>query len=247
MKNNEATIFIFIASIIIGILITSNFNLNKTTTRVILNAKQYQSDYNYRNTLVSEVSALKNKYIDLLNKTEKFQKSDKSDKDIEAEINEELYNARLLAGTTDVQGSGIRITINDGTDELGKTTVSSNNDIMKILHNYDLLQILNDLKFAGAEAISINGQRIISNSEVSCSGPFLQINGDEIPSPYSILVIGNKEKLRNYENSDSNLLYILSNIRGMSVTIKESDNIVIRKYNGSISHKYMKQANNKIK
>lgn len=245
MKNNDATFFIFIASIIIGILITSNFNIQRKTSRVFLNAKQYQEDYSYRNTLVSEVNQLKSKYVDLLNKTSKFQKSNKTDNDIETELKEELAAAKLLSGETDVEGAGISIVIDDGTDKLNGITITSSADVSKIVHNYDLLGILNDLKFAGAEAISINGERIVSFSEVTCSGPFLYINGEEIPSPYIINAIGNKDKLKDYMCANGNYINILSTIRGIRIKVKQYDNLKISRYKGNISYKYLKQSNSK--
>ncbi len=241
MKNNEATVFIFIASIIIGILITVNFNFNRSSLTMFLSAKQYQDDYNYRNILVSEVGALRNKYLDLLNQTAQFEKSSKSDSDIEAEINKELYNARIVAGVTDVEGPGIIINLDDGTNVLGKTQVNTNNDISKLIHYSDVLQVVDDLRYAGAEAISINGERVVNTTEIYCSSAFLQINGTEVPSPYTILAIGNKDKLKEYESSNHNILFTLSKIRGISVKISTRNDIVIKKLSKTINENYINQ------
>lgn len=52
MKNNEASTFVFIASIIIGILISMNISFTRTTDRVFLSAKQYQDSYNYKTSFI---------------------------------------------------------------------------------------------------------------------------------------------------------------------------------------------------
>ena len=59
----------------------------------------------------------------------------------------------------------------------------------------DLLQIVNDLKAAGAEAISVSGQRVISMTEVRCSGPIIKINGVGIASPFEVQAVGDPEVL----------------------------------------------------
>ncbi|WP_242949486.1 hypothetical protein [Clostridium pasteurianum] len=85
MKNNESTVFVFVACIIIGILITSNFNFSRTGTRVFLNAKQYQDQYNYKNTLLNQINELRDNYFDLQSKIGKLS-NDKSNEDLEKEL-----------------------------------------------------------------------------------------------------------------------------------------------------------------
>lgn len=239
MKNNEASVFIFIATIIVGILITSTFNFNRQPSRVILDSRQYQEKYNYRNTLVSQVDSLKNKYLDLLGKIYKF-RSNQSAANMENEIKDELNNARVLTGISDVQGQGISITVDDGTDKLNGVQIKTQEDKSKILHNDDMLNMLNELKVAGAEAIAINGQRLLTSSEIECEGPFLRINGIQVPSPYYIDAIGDKEKLYDYVNSDTSYFNMLLNVRGISITVEKQNNVKISGYNGKLKSSNLK-------
>lgn len=242
MKKNEASVFIFAAAIIVGILITSTFSFDRKPTRIILDSKQYQDKYNYRNTLVSQVDALRNKYLDLLSKTNKF-RSNQSAAIMEKEIQDELNNAKVLTGISDVEGQGIVITVEDGTDKLNGVEIKNQDDKSKILHNEDMLNMLNELKIAGAEAISINGQRLLSSSEVECEGPFLGINGVQVPSPYNIYVIGNKEKLYDYVNGDSSYFSLLLNVRGISITVNKQDDVKIAGYTGKVPHSNLRVKN----
>ncbi len=73
MRKNEATIFIFIASIAIGILISMNISFKKVNARTFLNVKQYQEALNEKNKLYAEVSNLKEKYNDYYEKLEKYE------------------------------------------------------------------------------------------------------------------------------------------------------------------------------
>lgn len=58
MKNNEANLFVFIASIIIGLLISLTFNFNYSSNRIILDSKQYEDAYNEKNKLMNDISNL---------------------------------------------------------------------------------------------------------------------------------------------------------------------------------------------
>ncbi len=73
MRNNEATIFIFIASIAVGILISMNISFKKVNARTFLNVKQYQESLNEKNKLYAEVSNLKEKYNAYYEKLEKYE------------------------------------------------------------------------------------------------------------------------------------------------------------------------------
>lgn len=48
---------------------------------------------------------------------------------------------------------------------------------LRLVHDMDIMQVINDIKNSGAEAISINGQRVVDKTEIYCSGAFLRING----------------------------------------------------------------------
>lgn len=92
----------------------------------------------------------------------------------------------LLAGTTDVEGSGIEIVLDDS--NIAKK--ANENPNLYIIHDEDLLRVLNELKAAGAEAISLNDQRIVAMSEVRCAGPTVSVNNVRSAPPYVIKAIG---------------------------------------------------------
>ncbi|WP_026881285.1 DUF881 domain-containing protein [Clostridium akagii] len=239
MKNNEATFFVFIACIIVGILITSNFNFNGGTKTVFLNSKDYQVQYNYRNTLATEVDELRNKYIDSANKLRGLSEN-KDEKNQTNAIQSELNDEKISSGESDVAGQGILITLDDGTDKFEGKVIKSNSDLDSLIHNFDILYVVNDLKSAGAEAISVNDQRIVNTTEIYCVGPFIRINGVTVASPFYIKAIGNKDKLKDYMMAETNYLYLLIHNRGIKGTIVKNDDVKIGSYNGNISHEYLK-------
>jgi uncharacterized protein YlxW (UPF0749 family) len=242
MKNTEATLFVFIACIILGILITSNLNYKGKSMNVFLNSKQYQEQYNYRNNLTTQVDELRNKNMDLSSKLQEL----KDNNDINNETNvlqDELNTIKTVSGETNVVGPGIIITLDDGTDKFEGKVIKSDEDLSGLIHSCDISYIINDLMSAGAEAVSLNDQRIVNTTEIYCTGPFIRINGVTVATPFIIKAIGNKDKLKDYVTADTNYLYMLIKYRGIQGTVVKNDNIEINAYNDSIKHGYLKAEN----
>jgi uncharacterized protein YlxW (UPF0749 family) len=105
----------------------------------------------------------------------------------------QLDQNRMMDGTVAVQGPGIAITIDDRQQD-HKTVFPLTTD--------DLMAIANILKFAGAEAVSINGQRLVAPTAIVMSGSTKLINQVPITRaegmPYEILAIGNQDQLVDY-------------------------------------------------
>lgn len=231
MKNNEATIFIFIASIAIGILISMNISFKNVNVRNFLNAKQYQEALNEKNKLFSELSNLKEKYNDYHGKLGKYEDTLKNEKEIREELEKEIFQNKLQLGTIAVQGPGLRIVLNDADKELFQGGTYEENQ-RRLIHNTDLIQVINDLKNAGAEAIALNGQRITNLSDVYCDGPLMGVNnGVKLVAPFYIDVIGDKASIKEYMLKNDNYLQILI-FRKIYVDIQEKDEVIIPAYEG---------------
>lgn len=237
MKNNEANIFVFIASIIIGILISMNISLGRSNTRVFLSAKQYQDAYNYKNKLYNDISGLLEQYDKYYDKLQKYKSNEENQSQITASINEELEENKLVLGEVAVEGQGIKIEMNDASEE---DRINPFEYQLRLIHNTDMIQVINDLKNAGAEAISINGHRIVDRSEIYCSGPFLRVNGVKIAAPFIIKAIGNKEVLYNYMMSNENYLKTLMT-RKIRVAVEQQDDIKVSAYNGGYKREFINE------
>jgi uncharacterized protein YlxW (UPF0749 family) len=236
MKNNEASIFVFIASIIIGILISMNISFSRINSIVFLSAKQYQDAYNTKNKLQNDISDLIDNYKTITKKIEKYQSTDKTQVEVTNELNAELNTYKLELGLVPLHGQGLIITLNDASEQFFTTPTEYS---LRIVHNTDIIQVLNDLNCGGAEAVSINGQRITENSEVFCDGPFLKINGNKIAAPFSIYAIGNKDTLYDYMMLDENYIKVLK-LREVQVSIEKADDVKLPAFNGSAVSNYLK-------
>ena len=110
-----------------------------------------------------------------------------------------------------------------------------------IVHDIDLMKIVNELKNAGAEAISINGQRIVTTSAIECDGNVIIVNGEKIAAPFEIKAIGLPEALMAVCRFGGYVDY-LEEERFLDVKVETSTSlkqkITIPKYTGVIKFEY---------
>jgi uncharacterized protein YlxW (UPF0749 family) len=121
-----------------------------------------------------------------------YEKEASSEKGLTRLMSEELHTARIALGVVEVKGPGIVLQISDSTmrasDEIGGQDVY-------VIHDFDLLQIANELWCAGAEAVSLNGQRLITGSSIACSARLIEVNSVTVGSPFTFQAIGDRDKL----------------------------------------------------
>jgi len=156
------------------------------------------------------------------------------------EMEEQIKFANTYLGLTEVTGKGVVVALKDN-QEVNADTPGVLDVSDYLVHDGDIIQVINELKNAGAEAISVNDQRIVGTTAIVCDGNVVRINGEKIGAPYIIRAIGVPEYL------ESSLLrpegYIARLKRdGVITEVNKANNIVIPKYTGIISHEYIKQA-----
>ena len=146
-------------------------------------------------------------------------------------LEEKIKKANILLGQTDVTGQGVSIVVADA-----PSTIKALEPSDLIVHNTDLLSIVNELKNAGAEAIEINGQRIVNSSAITCEGNVIMINGERVSSPFQINAIGYPELLSTLNRAGG----ILTNLQlyNIKTELKKVDNLTILKYTGIRNFKF---------
>lgn len=164
------------------------------------------------------------------NKIQEYKEKVESNEAASELLEEELLQSNLLLGKTNVSGEGIVITLSDNQES--------------IITAEDLRELINELKYAGAEAISINDIRIINLTDIVDVGNFILVKEQRLSSPFVIKAIGNQTYL--FSNLSSKNGYVETYINnGKSVKLEKQRNIQILKYNGDIKMKYMKEVTEK--
>ncbi len=147
-------------------------------------------------------------------------------------INEEI---QMRAGLAPLEGQGVKIRLEDS----NKTMRSGENPNLYVIHDDDLLRVVNELRAAGAEAIAINGQRLLGTSEIRCAGPTLSVNNVRSSAPFEVSAIGNKKDLENAMKMRGGVAETLK-VWGIQIQIEPADNIYIPAYKGTVRHEYAK-------
>ncbi len=154
-------------------------------------------------------------------------------------LKEELNRVRELAGVTEVKGPGVEVILNDSPIVLQPGQDPSN----FVLHDEDILSVLNELKAAGARAIAINNQRVITTTEVRCVGPTVLINKNQrLSPPFVISALGDPDTLANSLKMKTGVVEYLQ-MWGIQVDVKKVDELTIPAYSGTLTFNYAEPKN----
>ena len=171
----------------------------------------------------SKYEEVEKKYEETSSKIDEYKQNKESNEDTEKLVDDELQQVNMQLGKVDVQGEGIEVTLRE----------TDNEEISRITAD-DLILIVNALKVSGAEAISINDERIINMSDmVDINESFIKINGQRIVAPYIIKAIGNQSYLESSLISNGGPVDEMKKI-GQDVSITKSNKVIVPKYNKEI-------------
>ncbi len=191
----------------------------------------------YKAVIEGEKAALSNVNATLADTNEKYElykaaldeyNTDVDRADMTAAMEEEALRLRMYNGLESVRGPGVVVTIDDGTRELYEGENINN----VLVHDIDVLMIINELKRNGAEAVSVNGQRIIDSTAIYCSGYTIRINDVVYARPFVISAIGDAKRMASAlvapEGYGTNLKEW-----GLLFEVETKDDILIEKYRGA--------------
>ena len=233
MNKNKIALTLGIVCIILTIAICVQINTIKNANSTV--SKAFAKD-----ELRDEVLKWNEKYERISNQLNEAEKrlakireeSTKDDSNSTSKEEQIRLNNNLL-GMTNLERPGIEMVVEDDPNEIGPL-----DDIYyHIVHDADLRVLVNELKNAGAEAISINGQRIVNTTAITCIGNVIKVNNERITSPFTIRAIGFQESLMGIDWSAGYTKQLRQ--YGIIVNIKKLNKVEIPKYTGVISAQYM--------
>lgn len=235
VKINKPNIIVSVFSILIGVFIAIQFKQNiPNFVPVTLNSIQATKyEINAINKEIDELNIMIDRKNDQIRMLESIADGDENIIDIlQSELNEHM----IIAGFGQMQGPGIIVRMEDNPSE----EAFGQEFDLDLIHDVDVLRIINDLRGAGAEAISINNQRVLSISEIKCGGPIIRINGRSLGAPFYISAIGDQKLLYASINAPNTYGYALKTIDQINIETSLEDNIIIPKYSGRFSFRYAK-------
>ena len=232
---NKATLALSIVSGAIAlVLIASMF----VQFRTVNESKELNIEGLRDDELRTQIASYKSKYEETMeqynanqNTINEYETAINENKETTELLDEEINQAKSLIGLTNVKGSGVIVTLTDTEDAL-YTYIAD-----------DLIMLLNELKYAGAEAISINDNRIINLADiVTLNDGLIILYGDvRLTSPYVVKAIGDPTYLMSTLSIKNSGYIDQMKANGMAIDVKQDNNIEIGAYTGDLDIKYMKE------
>lgn len=230
IKNNKVPI---VLGVVCCILVISIFTQMKTVNNM---ENSVGTTLSANSELIAEVLSAQEDYDNLYAQLEKAEEELEQTRTIATAGNQEATNAEaelkennMLLGLTDVKGEGVIITLDDNRN----IENPEGNLSQYLVHEEDLLQVVNELFNAEADAVSINEHRVTNTTAIRCDGNIIRVNGQVITVPITIKAICSKA-IYNTLIRPGGYLQLMAN-EGVVVQIERSDEIVVPKYNGVFS------------
>ena len=219
-----------VLGLICFVLVAVMFAQFKTVERTDITSIEAMRETELRTTLANwkaKYEEAEKELIQTREKIDEYRQKGENSQEALVLLEKELKEANLLLGKTDVVGNGVIVTLSDNS----QTQI----DI------YDILQLLNELKLAGAEAISINGIRIVNTTDVAIiNNSYIKIDDNRLNSPYVVKAIGDPVKLESgLMQKDSGYIDKIINAVDKTAAVERADNIIIPKYDGKLTTKYI--------
>ena len=236
MKKVLSQLVVVVVCAFLGFLLTYQF-------KQLSVANSGDIDYDSADIL-SEIEILKKEKEDLQKNNEILSEELKQLEDaaakegeIEGKIKKQLDNARMQIGLLDVKGPGVIITLALKNSVFGSNGTQTVNTVSE----EEIINLINSLWYAGAEAISINEMRITPQTGIKMAGSSISIGSAGRVDPNSEIVIkaiGDKNKLNLAVNFPGVLDY--GALKSYSSDVKQMDDITIVKTTQSLRYEYIK-------
>lgn len=212
---SRGLILISIVSLVLGFILAYSYSISSNNEKETTgNSYSFNEMEKYREELINQKEKNKRLTEEINEKQQEirdFEQSFASSEESVEELVKEAEKLRLLIGDIPSQGKGVAVSLQDGA-----YNPSQENPNDYIVHESHVFKVINELKISGAEAISINGQRLHANSFIRCTGPVITVDGKTFPAPFTIEAVG-----------DPSVLLASVNLGGGIVDQLTSDNIVV--------------------
>lgn len=219
---------IALVCVVLGFMLSTQFKVQQQVAQATGNeraqelAEQLAKAETERDAVMAELEDLRAKVLSMASNQDQYK-----------ELAQQLELAQLQAGLIPVNGPGVIVTMNDSALPL-KPGENPNNGI---IHDEDVLRVINELTIYGAEAISINEQRLVGRTEIRCVGPTVTINGVRTTVPLVIKVVGDPAALETAINQKEGVAESLRSW-GIQITVSKEKQVTVPAYKGSLKLQY---------
>lgn len=233
-SNTIISIVFIVTGIFVGLLLTMQFKSSIPTS--VFPTDELEAQQNLIESYIADQALLKTKIVNLRSQIDEAQQQ--SEALIQDNNLETLKSLKKEMGLESIRGKGVEISLSDGAFV---NRESSESISQSLIHASDLRDIVNVLRTAKAEGISINDQRVIASTPITSVGNTILVNNFHLLPPFTVSAVGDQELLTQRLNDPTSLPDLQkrsSELKIQFVTeLKEGVNIPI--YNGNLSTKYL--------
>ena len=137
-------------------------------------------------------------------------------------LNGQIKELQAVSGLTPVSGPGIKIVLSDNPN------VDSNDASLALpglVHDYDVLQVVNELRSAKAEAIAVYGAgsdpvRVTGYTPIRCVGPTIMINWEQVAAPFTIEAVGSADRMMSAVTMSGGIIDSLKSLGAAGIGVK---------------------------
>jgi uncharacterized protein YlxW (UPF0749 family) len=210
------TLAITLICLILGVMVAWQYkSINFNQQQALSQNKRADELKDDLIVLQKQNNDMRNRLDELINLNEELQDSRVGSDEAANSLKKSLEQAKVFAGLTEVKGKGVIVTLD-------------NNDLIYVLEE-DILDIINEMRAAGAQAISVNDERVVATTEIREAGNFIMINGVKMQAPFSIKAISDPNDLDRALRIPNGVIENLVETLTLKVNVIKSENIVIPK------------------
>jgi len=185
-------------------------------------------DINAVAQLSAEVTKLRGEKTELENALADQNKGSKA-------LNDSLQESKMFAGLTPLEGPGVVVTLKDSPS--AQADFSGNPNAATVIHDTDVLQVVNELRSAGAEAVAVNNHRIAGAASFRCVGPTILVNDVKVASPIVIRAIGDTDTLMGAMNLPGGILSQIRSQDQAMVTVERVRKMSVPAFVGTTAYR----------
>lgn len=219
---------------VLGLLVAISFN---TTSRLAEARPSRASDLaEVVREMEEQRNVLQDRLADLRAEMSMYEREAAEDSGMHASFSKELDRVREAAGLSGVMGPGVEVVLGDASDV---ASGADPNDYL--IHDTDIAAVVNALFVGGAEAVDINGERIVATTPIRCAGTTILVNSTRLGNPYVISAVGDPEAMEQAlveDESASVLLDVYKSQFGLQVSVSKKSELEVAPFRGSLRPQY---------
>lgn len=226
---NSLIISFILSGVLIGLLVSAQFQSAVTANSYLVDEVNAQNDLlasfdKDQVNLKNQIASLRQQIED--NRQKMALTADQAKLEILDQLKEKL-------GLTKLRGEGVRITISDGLSQKGDSNLN-------LIHAADLRDLINLLRTARVDGISINGQRLTPNSTINALGSEIMVNKVKVVAPFEISVVGSTELIGNRLSDQAAFPDLYERIKKKNVkfVVEKLNQVVLPVYDGDYLLKF---------